>query len=54
MRTLSGMEVGEEMVIYRRCNTHIIDAGTPTYAPTISFMALSVVKTLAHSDLRRN
>jgi hypothetical protein len=40
MRTLSGMEFGEEMVIYRRCKTQIIDAGTPTYTPTINFMAL--------------
>lgn len=41
-RTLSGTESGAEMVMYRRCRTQTIDAGTPMYAPTISFVAVSV------------
>jgi hypothetical protein len=43
-RTLSGRESGTETDIYRRCRTQTIDAGTPTYAPTISFVAISVVR----------
>lgn len=41
-RTLSGRESGAETVIYRRCRTQTVDAGTPMYAPTISFVAVSV------------
>lgn len=43
-RTLSGRESGAETDIYRQCRTQTIDAGTPTYAPTISFVAVSVVR----------
>lgn len=42
-RTLSGREWGEERVLYRRCRTQTIDAGTPIYAPIISFVAVFIV-----------
>lgn len=38
------------MAVYRWCKTQIMDAGTPTYVPTINFVASSVVKMSVHSD----